>query len=174
MMREEFPALARPERPYSYRVRIVHTDGRVDLEPVSKTKGLEPIPNVDHWTGIAGGAARPAVGSMVLVDFADGDPRTPVLVSYQPLRSAGGKPSRVSIDAITVQIGPTANLVELAGGFGFLALAALVASNLSALKTAISSTVVVASDGGASFKSTLLTALAAWPSNVAASKVKGT
>jgi phage baseplate assembly protein V len=54
----------------------------------------------------------------------------------------------------------------------FVALAGAVEAQLNTLKSAISATVVVAGDGGASFKATLLTALATWPSSTAASKVK--
>ncbi len=54
----------------------------------------------------------------------------------------------------------------------FVANAALVDGLLDTLKTAIENTVVVAQDGGASFKSTLLTALASWPSSVAVTKLK--
>lgn len=54
----------------------------------------------------------------------------------------------------------------------FVALANLVTANMNTLKSAITATVVVANDGGASFKSTLLTALASWPDNNAATKTK--
>jgi hypothetical protein len=53
-----------------------------------------------------------------------------------------------------------------------VALATLVGSQLTALKTAITNTVIVPNDGGASFKSTLLAALSAWPATVASTKVK--
>ena len=54
----------------------------------------------------------------------------------------------------------------------FVALATLVAAELTALKTAISGAAVVTGDGGAAFKTNLLAALASWPGNVAATKVK--
>lgn len=54
----------------------------------------------------------------------------------------------------------------------FVALANLVAAELTELKSAIQAAVIVANDGGANFQSTLMTALAAWPSSVAATKVK--
>lgn len=53
-----------------------------------------------------------------------------------------------------------------------VALATLVAAQLTALKSAISGTVIVPNDGGASFKSTLLAALSSWPATVASTKVK--
>jgi hypothetical protein len=54
----------------------------------------------------------------------------------------------------------------------FVALAELVAEQLTTLKDAISNAPVVALDGGASFKSGIVTALANWPGSVAAKKVK--
>lgn len=136
IIRSEFPGLQRPAGPHRYRVAAVRADGRVDLVPVA-TGALQALPNVDHWAGVAGGSALPMVGSVVLVAFADGDPTAPVLVSYQPLRSAGGKPTRTTIDAATLQLGPTATVVELGGGAQFVALANLVSAELTKLSTTV-------------------------------------
>jgi phage baseplate assembly protein V len=65
-----------------------------------------------------------------------------------------------------------APLVELAGNTDAVALASKVAAQLTALKSAISGAVVVPMDGGASFKATLLAALASWPASTASTKVK--
>lgn len=54
----------------------------------------------------------------------------------------------------------------------FVALANLVAAELTELKAAIAGATIVANDGGASFQATLGTALSSWPSSVAATKVK--
>lgn len=54
----------------------------------------------------------------------------------------------------------------------FVVLKGLNEAQLTTLKTAISATVVVAGDGGASFKTTLLNALSTWPGNTGASKVR--
>ncbi len=64
--------------------------------------------------------------------------------------------------------------VEITGGGvpDFVALSGKVATELGALKAAIVGTAIIANDGGASFKSTLLAALAAWPGSVAAAKVR--
>ena len=65
--------------------------------------------------------------------------------------------------------------VHLGGAAGELvALANLVAAQLSALKTAINGAVIVTGDGGASFKSTLMAALSTWPATVAATNTKAT
>lgn len=77
----------------------------------------------------------------------------------------GGPQIRISADAIAM--GAVADAVEA------LAVASKVATQLTNLKTAISNAVVVAQDGGASFKSTLLAALATWPGDVASTKVTG-
>ncbi len=64
-------------------------------------------------------------------------------------------------------------------GSDFIALAQKVSDQLTILKNAISNAVIVAQDGGASFKSTLLAALnppalvPAWPQSMAASQAKG-
>lgn len=54
----------------------------------------------------------------------------------------------------------------------YVALASIVDSLLTTLKSAIAATVIVPTDGGASFKSTLLAALSSWPTPTGASKVK--
>ena len=53
-----------------------------------------------------------------------------------------------------------------------VALSNLVADQLTALKNAISGAAVLANDGGATFKTNILAALAAWPGSVAASKTR--
>lgn len=58
------------------------------------------------------------------------------------------------------------------GASEFVALAQLVADQLTALKDAITNSPVVALDGGASFKAGIVAALATWPESVAAEKVR--
>jgi phage gp45-like len=70
-----------------------------------------------------------------------------------------------------------AGLVHLGGGKSaadFVALAAKVTTELTAIKTALSGAAIVPLDGGASLKSTMLAALATFPGPVAATKVKAT
>lgn len=68
------------------------------------------------------------------------------------------------IDASGLELGATPS--------GYVAMAALVAAQLNALKSAISAAPVVPTDGGAAFKAGLVSALSAWPASVAATKVK--
>ena len=63
-------------------------------------------------------------------------------------------------------------IARSSSGVDFVALAGLVETQLSTLKSAISSAVIVPNDGGASFKSTLLSGLTGWPGSVAATKMK--
>ena len=53
-----------------------------------------------------------------------------------------------------------------------VALSSLVSGALNTLKSAISAAPVVAGDGGASFKASLVAALSSWPPSLGASKVK--
>ncbi len=64
--------------------------------------------------------------------------------------------------------------VGAASGASFVALATNVASELTALKTAISSAATVPNDGGAAFKANILASLTTWPGSVAATKAKAT
>ena len=69
----------------------------------------------------------------------------------------------------------TAGVVHLGGAAGELvALANLVTTQLTALKTAINGAAVVPGDGGAAFKAAIMAALASWPATVAATKTKAT
>ena len=75
---------------------------------------------------------------------------------------------------VVVQIDPDGT-VHLAGNAGSLvALANLVSAQLTTLKNAISGAAVAPNDGGATFKSNIMTALSAWPGNMAATKTNAT
>lgn len=73
---------------------------------------------------------------------------------------------------VSIHIKPTNEIHIGKGPTDFVALAALVATELTALKAAISGAAVAAGDGGATFKANILAALATWPGSVAAAKVK--
>jgi len=62
--------------------------------------------------------------------------------------------------------------IQLAGTTA-LALSTKVATELNALKDAISNAATVPNDGGAAFKAAIVAALSAWPGDLAAEKVKG-
>ncbi len=170
--RQDFPALNLHPGPWSYRVGAVRADGRCDLVAVKKGPPPE-LPNVDHWSA-SGAASKPTAGSIVVVSFLDGDPGSPMIGAYEPLRFAGGAPTEATLDATTIKIGPTsATLIELGGSSaGALALASLVSGNFTTIGDAVAAAVVVPGDGGAALKAALTTAFAALVS-MATTKVKG-
>jgi hypothetical protein len=93
---------------------------------------------------------------------ADGDELASAAADALVIGKDGG--DVIKVKASGIELGASASQ--------YVALANLVAAELTALKSAISGAAVVAMDGGASFKSTLLAALGSWPGSVAASKVK--
>ncbi len=114
LTRQDFPTLDVPPGPHSYKVVAVRGDGRCDLRAVKKGPPAE-IPNVDHWSA-SGAGSKPQVGSIVVVSFLDGDPGSPMIGAYQPLRVAGGVPTLSTLDGTIVRVGPSATLVEFAKG----------------------------------------------------------
>ena len=121
-----------------------------------------------------------AVDDEVLVVFPDGEINRAIAIpgvsssqakppddwGNDTIRIEGGADLDVEIVADGVRLG-TATATDP------VALKSLVEAQLAALKTAITGAVVVAGDGGASLKSTLLAALSSWPGNTGASKVTG-
>ena len=118
IVRKRFPALTYAGH-HTYRVTSVRTNGRMDLEPVEPD--MDPIPGVDQWTA-SGFTGRPVVGSEVLVVFRDMRPDRPCVVAMQAVRIDGGVPTVATVDASsTVNVGPDASSVVLAGGSSPLA-----------------------------------------------------
>ena len=165
---EEYPAITLAGV-HTYRVTKVVTIAssppsiRCSIDPVDAGR-LQPHANVDQWLG-GGATVAPLVGALCLVAFRDNDPSRPAIIGYQALRLPLGAPAKVEIDAATILLGDSAAQA--------LAIASLVASNLSTIKSAIAGAVVVPNDGGASLKATILVALAAFPVTTATTKVKG-
>jgi hypothetical protein len=110
IIREEFPALTFLG---VYEYVVQHSSGSTaDLAPTSTTIGLPDLPAVRLDPSILGEVVSGAkVGSVALVEFVNGDPTRPAVVSLS-LPS-----STATIDATgTLQLGPSARSVELAGG----------------------------------------------------------
>lgn len=73
---------------------------------------FDDMPEIPLMPGIAGAGVRPAIGSIALVAFVDGDPAKPRVVGWDQQI-----PISVTIDASErVRVGPSAEAVELAGG----------------------------------------------------------
>lgn len=73
---------------------------------------FDDMPEIPLMPGIAGAGIRPAVGSIALVAFVDGDPGKPRVVGWDQQ-----VPLSVTIDASEkLRAGPSAAAVEIAGG----------------------------------------------------------
>lgn len=140
-----------------YRVGALEST-RLSLQPVRVSTGMPFLSRVPMWPGVSGCYATVALGSRVLVGFIDSDPGRPYVAAFEDVDGEGFTPT----------------LIKLGGGSDFVALAALVSSELSELKSAISGAATVPNDGGSAFKTAVVAALAAWPGSVAATKVKAT
>jgi hypothetical protein len=135
---------------YRYRVVTQGPDGRLTLQAVSRTAGVPDSIALPAWYGIPGVDTKVVPGTEALVVFMNGDPSQPAVVSFK------GKVQQITIGE----------------GLSPVALATLVTAQLDALKAAITAAPVVAApDGGLSFKTSLIAALASWPSPVASTKL---
>lgn len=102
-----------------HQYRVVSMDnGRANLQAVKKKSGVDmPDASLAKLSpGMAGLTSVLTPGAIVLVGFADGDPSLPVITHYATPDDPAFKPVSVSIDAATVQVGPSANSVELGSG----------------------------------------------------------
>lgn len=107
--------------PYSfarrYRVVEINADGRLHLQAVRKTAGYPDLLFIQMQPGIAGAKCTPALGSVVLVAFVEGDPTLPVVTHFARPDDGYFVPVSSSLDASgTVRIGEHATLVHLGNG----------------------------------------------------------
>lgn len=135
---------------YPSRVISQNSDGTLELIPDSSHIKLPS--KVPLRLGLPGVAVKVAAGARVLVGFENGDEHTPVALLWE----ASG------LTQLQLGVGATDGV----------ALDSKVQAQLSALKSAISSAVVVPNDGGASLKSTIIAALSSWPGSVGSALVK--
>lgn len=105
--------------PILYRVSRVTVD-RVELQIVNRRDGLPDLLPVSMWPGVAGVHATLTPGAEVLVEFVDGDRTRPIITHFAGKGGAGFVPVRIDFGE-----SPTS----------FLALADLVATELSAFRT---------------------------------------
>lgn len=67
----------------AYEYRVVTQDGeRLNLQPVRAATGMPDLARVPVRPGIPGVRAKPALGSLVLVVFADADPSRPQVIAF--------------------------------------------------------------------------------------------
>lgn len=108
-----------PELPFfgRYRYRVVMAnpgDYRYHLQAISLAIGLPDLLPVSVSPGTPGLGATLYLGSIVHLQFLDGDPRYPVVVGHPPRDDEGWKPDELTLDAEdTVTIGASASSVLL-------------------------------------------------------------
>jgi hypothetical protein len=109
---------------YEYRVASIE-GARVNLEPVRVSTGMPPLPRVEVRPGIPGARADLPDGSRVLVGFIDASPGRPVVVGFEDAEGDGFVPTRLALDALTIELGEGALLgaarltdAVVAGPFG--------------------------------------------------------
>lgn len=109
IIRAEVPALTFAGL-YSYTVQSA-SGATVEASPTDTTLGLPPISGLTLSPSILGELVTGAqVGAVAYVQFVNGDPTRPVVVSLSlPSTTA-------TIDATALALGPGASLVQLAGG----------------------------------------------------------
>ena len=96
---------------WSYRVDSA-TETSFTGRAVSSDCPFDDVVEIPLTPGIAGAGVKPAVASVALVAFLDGDPAKPRVVGWDQT-----VPVSVTIDADTkIRLGPSADAVELAGG----------------------------------------------------------
>lgn len=122
-----------------YRYRFVQDTGpgpggppnRMALQAVTPTAGVPDLIPLAPWSGAPGISAELAPSQEVLVLFENADPSAPRIVCY----SLEGLPLKLTLDAqVELDLGPTAPVVNLAGGLAAVALAPGIATLTSALK----------------------------------------
>lgn len=89
-----------------YRYRVVSMDGiRVELQSVSQASGLPDIVPVSQKPGVSGAHAALAGGSIVLVEFIEGDRTMPLVVAFAGKGEEGHAP-----DELDFSVGTTLRL----------------------------------------------------------------
>jgi len=149
----------------SWRYRVTTMNGqRVDASPVLSSHGLPDLVAVEFSPGVPGCDMNLSEGIELLVEFVEGNRALPRVVAFAGHDQDSWSPVRLQFDADLIELGDGASVG--------VAKSDLVESELTALKSAISSAGVTPTDGGAAFKAAILGALASWPGSTASSKVR--
>lgn len=145
---------------YPYQVIAQNTDGTFELKAIDqRMPGLSRV----RYEPATPGTEYTIGSGVCMVGFEGGRETAPYVAGWKI-----GTPTTMSLP-----VSSTLHLGAVSGA-DYVALAGLVEAQLNALKTAINSAVIVAGDGGLSLKTSLMVALAGWPTTTAATKVKAT
>ena len=101
--------------PRRFRVLKMNTgDHRVELQAVTKALGLPDVLPVSVSPGMAGLEAKLTPGTIVVVQFVDGDPSLPIITHFASADDSGFLPVELFLDAtLKVQVGQDTALLEL-------------------------------------------------------------
>jgi hypothetical protein len=103
--------------PRKYRVVTHRQDGRVELQQVVKALGLPDILPISIHPGMAGLKSRLTPGSMVIVQFVDGDPSQPIITHFAAEGDQGFLPLQLALDAeLLVELAKSAAITRIADG----------------------------------------------------------
>lgn len=120
------------------------------VDPETSAHLPQQLTQLVLWPGPSGAVAVPAPGSLVRIGFVNGDPTKPFVQGLDP----NSKPLTVVVDAsVEASLGPSAPVVQLAGGGHPVALADVLDGFIKVFQT----WVPVPADGGAALKA-LITA----------------
>lgn len=84
---------------YRYRVVTMAPDGRVNVQAVSKARGLPDVLPVTVRPGVAGAWADLTLGSEVLLEFVAGEPTDPIITGFAGRGEVGFVPPRLTFGA---------------------------------------------------------------------------
>jgi hypothetical protein len=103
---------------YRYRVVRMAADARVELQAVRKLAGLPDLLPVALWPGLPGLEAELAPGSLVLVEFVEGDRAQPIITHFAGKHDGGpGVPVSLTLCGSTQRVARQGDLVQ-SGGVG--------------------------------------------------------
>lgn len=69
-------------RSYKYRVVLQGVDGRLTLQAVTPTLGVPDQLPISVWYGLPGAKGKPALGSLCILEFNEGDPSQPMVRAF--------------------------------------------------------------------------------------------
>jgi hypothetical protein len=98
---------------YRYRVVTMAVDGRVNLQAVTKAKGLPDVLPVSMRPGVAGWSASLTLGCEVLVEFVAGDPTDPIVTGFPGKGEPGFVPISLAFGNGTAAVARVGDLIKV-------------------------------------------------------------